>query len=93
MQLYPKTIDVCVLNELGLHARPAGILAREAQKYAASITLSQGDRSVDAKSILDILSLAASQGTELAITAEGQDADDALRNLTDFFANKFGEDR
>ncbi len=87
------TRQVVVANQLGLHARPAGILAQEAQNFASSITLVCEDQEVDAKSILDVLTLAAGGGTALVIRAEGPDADKALDRLETLFAERFGEDR
>jgi phosphocarrier protein len=80
-------------NSLGLHARPAGKISQEAQRYAASITVHSCDMEADAKSILDLLSLAAPQGTELTLRAQGPDADDAITGLSKLFEDMFGEDR
>lgn len=84
---------VCVANDLGLHARPAAMLAREAQKYSCRITLINSDHEVDAKSILDILTLALGPGCNLEIRAQGEDAEDALRHLEQLFLNRFQEVR
>jgi len=86
-----KTISV--RNELGLHARPAAQLAQIAQKYAATIKIVLDEREIDAKSILDILSLAAQRGTDLCIKAWGSDADEAVTNIVRLFEERFGEDR
>ena len=64
-------LRVRVLNDQGLHARPAARLAQEAQKFACDIRLVHGGEAVDAKSILDILTLAAGQGSELELRASG----------------------
>jgi len=80
-------------NSLGLHARPAGKISQEAQRYAASITVHSCDMEADAKSILDLLSLAAPQGTELTLRAQGPDAGDAIAGLSKLFEDMFGEDR
>ncbi len=80
---------VRVQNEFGLHARPAGQLAREAGKYAASIVLECGGRQVDAKSILDVLTLAAPRGTELTLRVSGEDARTAFQAVCLFFENHF----
>jgi phosphocarrier protein len=80
-------------NSLGLHARPAGKISQEAQRYAASITVHSCDMEADAKSILDLLTLAAPQGTELTLRAHGPDAADALLSLSKLFEDMFGEDR
>lgn len=82
-----------LINELGLHARAAAQVVREAAKYKARITISREDRGVqaDARSILDILYLAAGRGKEVLIHAEGDDADAALSSIGDLFAQGFGE--
>jgi phosphocarrier protein HPr len=61
-----------------LHARPAGALIRAAAPYRASITLAAGGRTADAKSILQVLGLGATGGTEITVTTDGADASDAL---------------
>ncbi len=86
------TLEVCVLNEQGLHARPAAKLAQEAQKFASDIRLVMGDQSVDAKSVLDILSLAAGRGCGLEILAQGEDAREALVHLEAVFLSRCGEE-
>ena len=83
--------QVLVTNQLGLHARPASQIAREAQAFSASITIAGQDQSVDAKSILDILTLSAAMGSTLEIRASGKDAAQAVDRLTELFAAKFGE--
>jgi len=85
--------DVSIINELGLHARPAARIAQEAQKYEAEISFFQDEREIDAKSILDILTLAAPKGSDLRITAQGSDAREALDSICRLFEERFGEDR
>jgi phosphocarrier protein HPr len=87
------TRRVCVANELGLHARPAACLAREAQKFSSRITLSSQEQEVDAKSILDILSLALGPGCNVELRAQGADAQGALEHLEQLFLNRFDEVR
>lgn len=82
-----------VNNRLGLHARPASLLAKTAAKYDADITLSKEDGSdIDAKSIMGVLMLAAVQGTELQIRAEGDDAAEAVDALEQLIKSNFGEE-
>ncbi len=85
---------VKISNRLGMHARPAMILAETAQGFDSDITVRRTDQddSVDAKSIMQLMMLAAVQGTKLTVTAEGQDAELALSELTELVANKFSED-
>ena len=82
-----------VTGRLGLHARAAANLVRIASQFQSTITLRRLDNSVeaDAKSILSILMLAASRGTELQVIAEGQDGTAALNAVLDLFARDFDE--
>ena len=70
-----------VRSELGLHARPAGRLASLAARFESDITLGRGDEWVSAASVLSILCLAATQGTELRVRADGPDAEQAVMEL------------
>jgi phosphocarrier protein len=85
------TSQVFIRNELGLHARPAAILAKEAGKFDSTIQLVLDNVEVDAKSVLDILSLAAVQGKTITIKAAGPDAETAVAHLEHFFQDGFGE--
>lgn len=78
---------VIVASENGLHARPAGKLAQEAQTFQADISLVFDEQEADAKSILDILTLAAGPGNEVELRASGADAEAALDRLEQLFAN------
>ncbi|SDB09132.1 phosphocarrier protein [Desulfonatronum thiosulfatophilum] len=93
-----ETVDfvsrkVFVANEQGLHARPAARLAREAQKYSSRITLLTAEQEVDAKSILDLLTLALGPGCVVELKAQGEDAQAALEQLELLFVNRFEEER
>lgn len=83
--------QVVVANEHGLHARPAGKLAQQAQAFKADIFIVHDEQEVDAKSILDVLTLAAGPGEVLEIRASGSDATDAANALETLFKNKFKE--
>jgi len=76
-------------HKCGLHARPAARLAQEAQKFGCDIELAHNGSVVDAKSILDILTLAAGQGSELELRAKGPEARDALAQLGTLIRNRF----
>lgn len=82
---------VRVGNTLGIHARPAGKISQEAQRYQAQVILKANDTEADGKSILDILALAAPQGTELVIRTQGPDAVQAMQGLSQVFTEIFGE--
>mgnify|MGYP006280143633 FL=1 len=76
---------VIVEGKLGVHARVAAQIAREAQKYACKVTIRHNHKEADAKSILDILCLAAGQGSTLEFDAMGIDSDKVIKNLTQIF--------
>ncbi|HYJ91092.1 MAG TPA: HPr family phosphocarrier protein [Pyrinomonadaceae bacterium] len=85
---------VMVSNRLGLHARAAAQLVRLASTFESSIMLSRTDTTAtaNARSILNVLTLAAVQGTTLEITAEGDDEADALNAVKGLFTSGFGEE-
>ncbi|MFI4860221.1 MAG: HPr family phosphocarrier protein [Phycisphaerales bacterium JB063] len=83
---------VTIQNKLGLHARPAMSFVDHASQFACSIQIAKGDQKVDGKSIMQIMMLAATQGTELEITAEGADAEQAIATLEKLVKDKFGEE-
>lgn len=93
VEAFSYSQQVLVRNELGLHARPAGKLAQEAQKFSSEIYLAVGEQQVDAKSILDILTLAAGCGSELRILARGDDAVEAVEYLAAIVRERFGEEK
>ena len=83
--------EVVVLNKHGLHLRFAGRLAAITSNYHSDIILSKGRRSADAKSILDVMSLSASQGTRLGVTVTGADAQEAMEATVAFFNDYSGD--
>lgn len=84
--------EVQVVNTLGIHARPAGKICQVAGRFASQVFLETESGAVDAKSILDILTLAAPRGTWVRIRAQGPDAQDAVQAVAQLFVERFGED-
>ncbi len=82
---------VRVTNPEGVHARPADMIAKLANRYRSQISLTKGSLKIDAKSILSILTLVAECGTELVVEAEGPDAHDAVNGITELFHRNFDE--
>lgn len=80
-----------ISNRLGLHARPSAKLTQLATQFSSEIWLERQGRRVNAKSIMGVMMLAASQGTRLTIEAEGEDADAALAAIIELIASRFGE--
>ena len=73
--------EFTVTSELGLHARPAGQFVQLAGRFSAEITVSANGEWVSARSVLSLLSLAATKGTRLRIRASGNDAEQAIEAL------------
>ena len=86
------TREVIVPNALGLHARAAAKFVQAASRFAAAITVTRGDRTVDGKSIMGMLLLAAARGSSVTIAATGADAAAAVEELVGLVASGFGED-
>jgi phosphotransferase system HPr (HPr) family protein len=83
--------EVTVRNRLGLHARAAARFVHAANRFHSRVTVSRDGRTMDGKSILGILLLAASQGTALDLGAEGDDEDAAVAALAALVESGFGE--
>ncbi len=82
---------VTVINNTGIHARPAALLVKEASKYQSKIQLKTAAKTADAKSILMLMGLGANKGTEVTICADGPDETEAVAALVNLFQSKFGE--
>lgn len=85
------TQTLTVKNRLGLHARPSALLAKTANLYKSSILLKDKVRTVDAKSILGLMTMALPKGTELVVCVDGPDEASALRHVVELFETRFGE--
>ncbi len=83
---------VQITNKLGLHARPAMSFVDAASAFKASVLVKRTEQEVDGKSIMQMMMLAATRGTELEIIADGEDADAALAALVKLVQSGFDED-
>ncbi len=86
-----QTATVEIVNRLGLHARAAALLAETAQRFESEVLITKDGQTVDAKSIMELLLLAATQGSTLEITAVGTDAAGALAAVRDLILDRFRE--
>lgn len=82
---------IIIQNKLGLHARASAKFVTQAQRYQSHIELKRDNKTVNAKSIMGVMMLAASKGTALELIAEGDDEAQALNGLSELVDNKFGE--
>lgn len=85
------TDKIEILNKTGLHARPAATFVKTAQKFKSNITITKDAKQANAKSIVSLLSIGASKGSIVTITAEGVDESQALTELTELIRSSFGE--
>ena len=83
---------ITIKNSQGLHApRPVAFFIQKANSYKSSIWVEKGDRRVNAKSLLGVLSLAVTQGMEITLLADGEDENEALEGLIELINAGFGE--
>jgi len=83
--------SVAIRNKLGLHARAAVKFVNLANRFGASVKIVKGGDEIDGKSILGILTLAATQGTSIRLVIAGKDEEAAMAALTELIANRFDE--
>lgn len=79
-----KEINYLITDELGLHARPAGLLVKQAQKYKSDITVRKGEKSGNAKRIFNVMSLAVKKGDRVIFSINGEDEEPAAEELDKF---------
>ena len=87
-----KSREITIVNKLGLHARAAAKLVALAGEFESEVWLVRGGAPVDASSIMGVMMLAAGQGTELELRADGPDEDDAIERVAALVADRFGEE-
>jgi len=83
--------EMTIINKLGLHARASARFVDTASRYQARIEVETPRRTVNGKSIMGLMTLAASCGTVITVRADGEDADAALQALSELVARRFGE--
>ncbi|MCB9480206.1 MAG: HPr family phosphocarrier protein [Desulfobacteraceae bacterium] len=80
-----------IINELGLHARPAALIAKTARKAKSEILIEKDQTIVDAASMIDILSIACQKGTTITLIAESSEDREVFEEIKDIILNGFGE--
>ena len=84
--------DLKIINKLGLHARAAAKLATAAKRFSSHIELEANSKTVDCKSVMSLMLLAASKGTDITLLVTGDDEMDALQATEQLINNRFDED-
>ena len=80
-----KTFDYTIKDAMGIHARPAGLLVKEAAKYESKVSLTKDGKTVDAARLMAVMSLGIKCGQEVTVTVEGEDEDAVAEKLENFF--------
>ena len=84
--------SLVIMNKVGLHLRPAGLLVQTAARFQAKIMVRFNDKTANAKSIMGVMKLGVSMGDTILVQAEGADAEQAIAALTDLVRRNFDEE-
>jgi len=84
--------DVVVKNRAGIHARPAALIVQTASQFASQIEFKNDHETINAKSIMGIITLGASYNSTITISADGEDEQQAVDRLVELFENRFEEE-
>ena len=87
------TKKLTILNKLGLHARAAAKVVSMANEFESTIIITKDGKNADARSIMKLLMLSASQGSRIRIEVDGTDQKDAMKSIEKLFNNKFDEQK
>ena len=82
-----KSFNYTITDPVGIHARPAGLLVKEAKQYDSTITITKDGKSADAKKLMALMSLGVKQGDTVEISVEGGDEGTVAANMEGFFKN------
>ncbi|MCC5834120.1 MAG: HPr family phosphocarrier protein [Opitutales bacterium] len=85
------SVELTVKNKMGIHARPAAMIVRIANKYPADVVVEKDDEQVNGKSIMGLMMLAAGSGSKLRFTANGDSAEKMLEEMKSLFERQFDE--
>ena len=84
--------DFVILNQYGIHARPAALFVKTASRYDSDIYVEKDGNKVSGKSIMGLMTLEASKGSKITVSAEGPDAEEAIKELRVLIESKFDEE-
>ena len=87
------TKKLTILNKLGLHARAAAKVVSTANEFESKIIITKDNKNADARSIMKLLMLSASQGSRISVEVDGVDQKDAMKSIEKLFNNKFNEQK
>ena len=82
-----KTFEYTITDPVGIHARPAGVLSKEAKKYDSVITITKDGKSAEAKKLMALMGLGVKQGETVTVSVEGGDEERVAAEMEEFFKN------
>ena len=80
-----KTFEYTITDPVGIHARPAGIMVKEIKKYASTVTIAKGEKSVNALKLMALMGMGIKQGDTVKVSVEGADEETAAAEIEAFF--------
>lgn len=83
-----KEFKYTITEPEGIHARPAGMLLKKAREYKSKITITSGEKSSDATRLIQVMAMGIKSGIEVTVTAEGDDEEQAIADMKEFFENE-----
>ncbi|MBI5807215.1 MAG: HPr family phosphocarrier protein [Ignavibacteriales bacterium] len=86
-----KEVTVTIVNTAGLHTRPAATIVKLASKYKCDFFLTKDGLSINGKSIIGVMTLAAEKGSQIKLTFDGEDEEEAAKEIVDYFNRGFDE--
>ncbi len=86
-----KEVTVTIVNNAGLHTRPAATLVKLASKYKCEFFLNKDGLNINGKSIIGVMTLAAEKGSQIKLTFDGEDEEEASKEIVDYFNRGFDE--
>ena len=80
-----RTFEYTITDEVGIHARPAGVLAKKVKEFASTVTITKDGKSADVKKLMAVMALGVKQGQTVTVTVEGEDDELAAAEMETFF--------
>ncbi len=84
-----KSFEYTITDPVGIHARPAGLLVKEVKKYSSTVTVTKGDKSVNALKLMALMGMGIKQGDTVTVSIDGADEDTAAAAIEAFFKANF----
>ena len=84
-----KTFEYTITDPVGIHARPAGIMVKEIKKYASTVTIAKGEKSVNALKLMALMGMGIKQGDTVTVSIEGENEEEVAAKIEEFFKTYF----